>query len=95
MESKVKILFYDSHDEVPTLEEWKKMGRPRMYVQKYKNNNITIWSEQHYSGIRLQVGNKMKEEKDIVRIGDYVVFSDYYDGVVETYKPYKLYKLEE
>jgi len=85
-----KTLFYDSHDEVPTLEVWEKMGRPKMFVQEYKSNNITIWSEQSYGGIRLQVGEEIAEGKDIVGIGDYIVFSECYTGLAKAYKPYKI-----
>ena len=93
--TKTKTLFYESHDKIPTLKVWRKMGRPKIFLQEYKSsNNITVWSEHGYGGIRLQVGDEIAEGKDIVGIGDYVVFSEYYDGVVETYKPYKLVETE-
>ena len=71
------------------LKQWIKKGKPKMWIKKYDQNGIKIYSEAGYGGIMISTQTKKATGQDMAIIKNMVCFGPYYEGTgLEIYVPY-------
>ena len=71
------------------LKQWTKKGRPKMWIKKYDQNGIKIYSEAGYGGIMISTQLNKAIGKDMAVLKDMVCFGPFYESTgLEVYVPY-------
>ena len=81
-----KEIFINSQSEMPTLEDWEKMGSPIVWVP-YKTiylnrlthrKTIKVWIDMAYSKLRIDVNGHVETGSDIVQCGEFILLGEEY-----------------
>lgn len=71
-------MFFETNEQPPNIYEWEQLGKPKMYVKFFSDGNVTAWDEIAYGGIRLKVGDEVREGTNMVELSDYIALGYFY-----------------
>lgn len=69
-------LYFSSIDEVLKRwpdELWASKGKPRLWVRVYEEDEITVWRDVGYGGVKLKTAQGVNEGNDVVSVEDTIV----------------------
>jgi hypothetical protein len=69
-------LYFSSIEEVLKRwpdELWASKGKPRLWVRVYEEDEITVWRDVGYGGVKLKTPRGMNEGNDVVSVDDTIV----------------------
>ena len=82
-------LYFEDGQEILSIEDWEKKGKPKMWFKMYDKGGIRIFKDKAYGAIKLITPCGEDHGKDMAIVENIVAFGPYYSGVIEIYTPYK------